>query len=207
MEPSLVDEVAVVVLAGGKSRRMGRDKALLPISPHTRETFLERAYRIAWRSFGNKPARVFISGNYSGFECIDDLFPGFGPLSGIHSALNRFRSTAVRAIVFIPVDMPRLRTEDLRLLARHSLCSDQIVCFSHSVLPIVIPNSREIYYWMHRLFTCDWTNTESFSVHHLLQTFPHEQLTIVDSTAADFVNVNDQSEYDLWHRSGSGAPL
>ena len=73
------------VLVGGRSSRMGRDKALLPwrdgtlvegIAAHVRDAAGNVAL-VGRPEFSEVP---FI-------ECIPDLRPGFGPLSGIETAL------------------------------------------------------------------------------------------------------------------------
>ncbi len=78
---------SAVILAGGKSSRMGRDKAFLEVSG---QTLLARQIQTA-RVAG--AAEIFISGradaDYSAFGChvLNDNFPGAGPLAGIEAAL------------------------------------------------------------------------------------------------------------------------
>lgn len=77
--------VAGFILAGGKSVRMGRDKALLPWQG---QTLLERA-------LGATQAVVSVTrivGARAKFETygsiVEDIFPERGPLGGIHAALS-----------------------------------------------------------------------------------------------------------------------
>jgi molybdopterin-guanine dinucleotide biosynthesis protein A len=78
---------SAVILAGGKSSRMGRDKAFLETDG---QTLLARQVKIVQDAGA---AEVFISGrvgvDYSGFglPVLPDLFPAAGPLAGIHAAL------------------------------------------------------------------------------------------------------------------------
>jgi len=76
--------ISVFVLAGGRSSRMGSDKALLTYGSHT---LLERALRIA-----SECGKIYIVGardRYANFgETIEDIYPGCGPLGGIHAALR-----------------------------------------------------------------------------------------------------------------------
>lgn len=105
---------SAVVLAGGKSSRMGRDKAWLEVAGRN---LLERQIELA-RATG--AAEVFISGrvgaDYSEFGCavlLDD-FADAGPLAGIEKALAR--SHSARALV-LAVDLPQLSPSFLRRLA------------------------------------------------------------------------------------------
>jgi len=97
------------VLAGGRSTRMGQDKALLPWGSRPlldvaldklRALPLAAAPRIA-------AARSDLS-SYA--EVIADLHPGCGPLSGIEAAL----AVSSRPLnIFLPVDVPLLPAEFL----------------------------------------------------------------------------------------------
>lgn len=73
------------VLAGGKSSRMGTDKAILSLRG---STLLEQTRAILEQVC----AKVFILGSralYGQFgECVEDIFVDCGPLGGIHSALS-----------------------------------------------------------------------------------------------------------------------
>ncbi|GAW92030.1 molybdenum cofactor guanylyltransferase [Calderihabitans maritimus] len=76
-----------VVLAGGKSSRMGTNKALLAVHGQTMIEHVVEEMRKAFRE-------VIIVTNephlYSGLgvRVITDLIPGLGPLSGIHAGLT-----------------------------------------------------------------------------------------------------------------------
>lgn len=74
------------VLAGGKSSRMGSDKAFLKFESRT---LLERAIAVARESCGE----VVIVGDPAVFgghgAVIQDVYPDCGPLAGIHAALQQ----------------------------------------------------------------------------------------------------------------------
>lgn len=103
-------EISVVILAGGKSTRFGRDKTTVRLDG---ETLLERAVRrlspiakeaIVVRGQGQPSAGI------PGVLEVEDIYPGKGPLGGIYSGLlaaSSFHSLAVAC------DMPFL---DLRLI-------------------------------------------------------------------------------------------
>jgi molybdopterin-guanine dinucleotide biosynthesis protein A len=107
---------SAVILAGGASTRMGRDKAWLeldgqPLIAHA--VAKVRQLRIA---------DVFISGvataDYSELKCpvLHDLEPGFGPLGGIERALHVCRTPL---LLVLAVDLPGMTASFLRkLLAR-----------------------------------------------------------------------------------------
>ncbi len=91
------------VLAGGRSTRMGRDKALLEVAG---KTLVERAVEKLWRVC----AEVSIAGPEALAEfapVVRDLHPGCGPLSGIEAALAHSRH---EWNLFLAVDMPLIPT-------------------------------------------------------------------------------------------------
>jgi molybdopterin-guanine dinucleotide biosynthesis protein A len=100
------------LLAGGMSTRMGTDKAFLIFDG---QTLLDRALIV----MQTVCKRMMIVGdpakfaNYDAGAVIADIFPGCGPLAGIHSAL--VHSVAELNLV-LAVDMPFVTAELLLFL-------------------------------------------------------------------------------------------
>jgi molybdopterin-guanine dinucleotide biosynthesis protein A len=110
------------VLAGGKSTRMGRDKAALHLEGRT---LLEHALG----TLRQVCAEVMVLGPrelYSKFgaEVVEDIFPGCGPLSGIHAALSRTRT---KFNLVIAVDTPFLSAAFLSFMAQRAIESGAAV--------------------------------------------------------------------------------
>lgn len=105
---------SAVILAGGKSSRMGRDKAFLETGG---QTLLARQVQLS-RELG--AAETFISGgtgvDYSAFGCrvLLDKFPEAGPLAGIERALDAVNSPL---LLVLAVDLPEMTAEFLRRLS------------------------------------------------------------------------------------------
>lgn len=88
-----------VVLAGGRSRRMGRDKALLewqgtPLIEHALRRFHEAGI-----------VHTVVSGERPAQAGIPDHHPGAGPLAGLHAVARAYPGAR---LLLVPVDMPRL---------------------------------------------------------------------------------------------------
>jgi molybdopterin-guanine dinucleotide biosynthesis protein A len=74
-----------VVLAGGQSARLGRDKAALRLFGKTSENLLEHTAGL----LAQVCRRVLISGRtVSGYDCVMDAVPGQGPMGGIAAVLQ-----------------------------------------------------------------------------------------------------------------------
>ena len=100
------------VLAGGRSSRMGRDKALLQLGGRSLlDIALDKLRALPL------PAPPRVAGARSRADAIADLHPGCGPLSGIEAAL----AASTRPLnVFLPVDMPLLPAKFLGWMLRRA---------------------------------------------------------------------------------------
>ena len=99
--------IHVAVLAGGQSRRMGRDKALLPLGD---QTLIERVIAAA------RPLACpcFIVGDpatytHLGLPVHPDRDPGLGPLCGLHTALGQ----TAAPVLLLACDLPFLTPDFL----------------------------------------------------------------------------------------------
>jgi molybdopterin-guanine dinucleotide biosynthesis protein A len=108
-----VKEFGALLLAGGASRRMGRDKALLPLPDG----------RLLWqRQLGVlqelTPTELYISGPAKdGYPAavrrLEDARPGLGPLSGIAAGLRVLQAPL---LVVLAVDLPMMTAAFLQRL-------------------------------------------------------------------------------------------
>jgi len=96
LETSTALSLEICILAGGLSRRMGRDKSRLRLG---RRSMLGQI-RATARNLG-QPVRVIRR----------DAVPHCGPLSGIYTAL---RTTKAEAVMFLACDMPFVTDELMR---------------------------------------------------------------------------------------------
>ena len=114
-------ELSMIVLAGGLSRRMGRDKADLPWGE---ETFLQHQLSLG-RELG--VSDMLVSG-YRGEGCpvrvVEDRFPQRGPLGGLEATLGAAQH---QKCLVLTVDMPCLHAKVLRALIEKSLESTKPV--------------------------------------------------------------------------------
>jgi molybdopterin-guanine dinucleotide biosynthesis protein A len=110
MENASGRDVTGFILAGGKSLRMGRDKAFLQ---YRGRTLLARALDLAH----SVAAEVRIVGSKEKFAAfapvVEDVFPDCGPLGGIHAALL---ASATELNVILAVDTPRMSATFLQYL-------------------------------------------------------------------------------------------
>jgi molybdenum cofactor guanylyltransferase len=113
----LPKSLTAFVLAGGRSTRMGTDKALLTLGG---ETLLARALK----TLGAVASDVRILGSAERFggygPVVEDIFPGCGPLGGIHAALSASPS---ELNLMLAVDLPFVHARFLNfLIGRAKAC-------------------------------------------------------------------------------------
>jgi molybdopterin-guanine dinucleotide biosynthesis protein A len=114
------------LLAGGKSSRMGADKAFLEIG---KQTLLDRAFT----AMAPVCDSVTIVGDPVRFAkykpVVADIFPECGPLAGIHSALAH---SAADLNLMLAVDMPFVSTELLVFLLAAAESTAAVITVPHT---------------------------------------------------------------------------
>lgn len=115
--------VSGIILAGGRSSRMGRDKTLLL---YDNETLIERTVR-KLRNFvdeiivaSNNTAKY----NLPGIVEVPDSYPGMGPLGGMHAGLMAAQH---RHSFLVSCDMPFFTEELARYLLERREGYDVVV--------------------------------------------------------------------------------
>ncbi len=117
-------QVTGFVLMGGKSLRMGSDKALLRLA--TGETLLDRAVATL-RAVADSVLLVGPAKEYSGLwrgEIVEDVYAERGPLGGIHAALRH--STSELNFV-LAVDLPHVTRALIEYLVDQARASNALV--------------------------------------------------------------------------------
>ncbi|WP_137166010.1 molybdenum cofactor guanylyltransferase [Salinimonas lutimaris] len=132
-----------LVLAGGRSRRMGQDKALMPYHGHS---LMEHAASLL-KQAGCR--QVLISRNQPGY--LNDILPDNGPLGGVHAALNALNTGD--ELLVVPVDMPKLSVIFLQSLVNSGREQNQAVTVRHRHLPFYLPVTTHTHTMLHQLLT------------------------------------------------------
>jgi len=187
-----IESVTGVILAGGASRRMGRDKALLPFG---NGRFIESIY---WQMAALFPEVIIVCkspGQYPFLPCwqVTDIVPGCGVLAGVQSGLIH----AANPVSFVVAcDMPFLNVD----LIQH-LCSRINSC------DIVLPASESGDEPLHAVYrrTClpaieaslgrGERRIASFFPQVRLRKIPPGEIASIDPGFASFRNINTPEEY------------
>ena len=176
-------DITGAVLAGGKSLRMGRDKAFLMFEGRT---FVDRVVHTLQEVFESVVV-VSDRGGVFGVPVFADIYKNCGPLGGIHAALT-FAET--RAIFVASCDLALLTSSVVLSIVSSNLGSDVIIAstdagiqplcglYHRRCIPVLEAHLR----------------AGQFSVHRFLR---HVSTSTVDVSAygAALTNINTPGEY------------
>jgi len=129
-----MDQHFGVVLAGGLSTRMGKDKSQLLWRGNS---LLQHCYQIL---AGSQCHHIYVSHNHG--EGINDRFEQCGPLGGIDAILQQLDSKGWLTV--LPVDMPLIRSAQLIELQKFANQFQQACYFDQHYLPCVIPVNDDV---------------------------------------------------------------
>lgn len=204
--------LSAAILAGGQSRRMGQDKALLRITPDTPpmlQLVIERLRLVARDVLviaTNRP-------EYAEFDVpvVPDRYPGAGTLGGIATALS---ASAYAHCLVVGCDMPMLNIDLLTWMSSISRTYDVLV-------PRLPGESRQggssIYQTLHAIYgvSCLPAIEDRLTLGQLqvIGFFPQVQVTPIDHDAVrrwdpelrSFYNANTPAAVETvrtWMRAG-----
>jgi molybdenum cofactor guanylyltransferase len=191
--------VGAIVLAGGKSSRMGRDKALLPWAGTTLLNHVIGTVRQV-----TEPVVVVadVADKYDapdGIRVVGDRYPGKGPLGGVLSGLDR---TGNGYHVVVGCDMPYLQPEVLRLLMDLAEGHKAAVpCIQGRMEPLCAVYHQSCRPVFRRLLQLDELSMQDAVQAPDFHRVSEDQIRRVDPDLRSFTNLNSLEEYERSHAS------
>jgi molybdenum cofactor guanylyltransferase len=188
-----VDDVTAFILAGGRSTRMGTDKALLSFG---KQTLLERVLEAA-AIVANKVVIVGPRERYARYgDVVEDVFPDCGPLGGIHAALC---VTQTDLNLVLSVDTPLMSSDFLAWLLDQARASSQLIVVPEALgglQPLAAVYRRPL-----RAVAEQALKSGDYKIGHLFPLAPTRYVAEAEICAAGFSpmifrNVNTTEEYE-----------
>ena len=190
-----MSDFSLAIIAGGQSRRMGRDKAFVDLAGKSLiERVIERSADLGQAEtilITNKPAQYA----HLGLPMYRDLLPGKGSLGGIYTALARAKSPDVLALA---CDMPFVNTDLLRYMV------DQI----RADIDILVPRVAGYPQGLHAIYkrTCIEPIAEQLAANRLKIIRFYDQMRVryldetdyaaFDPEGSAFANINTPAELE-----------
>lgn len=183
--PYVSTDITGIVLAGGLSTRMGRDKACLPY--HGKRLVDHQVHLLQMLHLG----AIYVNGCVSGYECIPDRLAHHGPLSGIDGIFEALHASAIQAFLFIPVDMPLLTSSLLQALLSQSEEAEAVYYQDHP-LPLLLKNTLAV---RDKIAARFLPESHSTSLKKLLSTLSVKVLEASPAESGSLINVNTPTQY------------
>ena len=116
-------KACAIILSGGKSSRMGTNKALLPFRQKTNIERIKDAVATLFDDIilvTNEPETY----EFLGIKTVSDIYPGMGPLAGIHAGLS---ASKYEENVVVACDMPFVSADLAEVLIKNLKHVDAVV--------------------------------------------------------------------------------
>ena len=175
-----------VVLAGGKSQRMGQNKAYLQRFDQSMLDFTVALLEAAGVD------QIVINTNQPHplrYQRIADIHPDSGPLAGIHATMQTYLGQT-DALLCMPIDMPCMQVSSLQMLLNQGKQTRHVVHMANHPLPLFVPCSDVVFMDI----TERVTYHKGLSVRQFAQSQLAEVMTI-DAHAA-WTNTNTPEQWD-----------
>lgn len=174
-----------VVLAGGRSSRMGRDKAELPWNGRN---LLDRQLAIL-REAGVD--RALVSGRRPGYDAVADIEKEHGPLGGLASIATAIEADA--DLLIIPVDMPLLTPTLLSQLARARPAA-RCLRYAERVLPMRLRLDNASRAILQKVMSANTPRQRS--LRHLQQIMRVEEIPLSPESVDQFSDCNTRTDWE-----------
>jgi molybdenum cofactor guanylyltransferase len=179
--------ITAVILAGGASKRMGRNKAYLKLGDRSFIQIISDNLRHRFR-------RIYVSAGTAdayralGIPVIVDIYKGCGPIGGIHAALTCVETDWV---FIIPCDIP---------LFSHTIVSELTEECRHiqAVVPVYKNMVHPLCALYHKscLDTVEWRiYNGKFSVREMLDNLHTRYVPVKKDNAFRLENINTPEDY------------
>ena len=191
-------DITAVVLAGGMSRRLGRNKA---VELFDGETLIRRAIgrmRQVARNImvvANDESRVAELDLPNDVAAVLDEYPGKGPLAGIYTGLN---ASSTEWAVFCACDMPFLSPNLYRALLSNRDRYDAVVpIVDGRPEPVHAAYSRACLGPIGDKLVANDLKIAGFFQNVSVRYFSEDELRAIDPNLLSFFNINTQQDLEM----------
>ena len=190
-------DITAVVLAGGMSRRLGRNKAVELFDGETLvRRVIGRMRQVAGNIMvvANDENRVAELGLPDDVAAVIDEYPGKGPLAGIYTGLN---ASSTEWAVFCACDMPFLNPRIYHALLSNRDTHDAVVpIVDGRPEPVHAAYSRACLAPIRDKLAADDLKIAGFFQDVSVRYFTEDELRSIDPDLLSFFNINTQQDLE-----------
>ncbi|MBI2304245.1 MAG: molybdenum cofactor guanylyltransferase [Chloroflexi bacterium] len=195
--------ISVVVLAGGKSRRLGRDKATEKLEG---ETLLARVLRMLAPLSQDRVVVLDgergVAGLPQGVRLVTDIYPNMGSLGGLYSGLM---AAALFHSLVVACDMPFLNLSLLRYMVTLASDFDVVIPWRDGEMePLHAIYSKNCLGPMEDSLRRGQLKIISFLSQVRVRYLNQEEVSALDPEQLSFFNINDAVDLEKAHMLARG---
>jgi molybdopterin-guanine dinucleotide biosynthesis protein A len=187
-----MEPVSVFILAGGKSTRMGSDKAFLELAG---KPLIAHSLQLA-RTVSSDVKVVGDPDKFAAFgPVVSDLYLNCGPLGGIHAALA---ASSTDWNLILGVDLPFIKAEFLKYLVSEAQSSGAVVTVpstSHYFEPLCAVYRAAFRASAERALSAGKHKIDALFSEVPLRVITEEEMTRAGFISAIFRNLNTQDDW------------
>ena len=177
-----------IILAGGKSQRMGTDKGLLPLKG---KPFVSHIYEALKPIVGDNIVVVSSNADYDalGYTRIEDLIADKGPVGGLYTALKQSKT---KFNLVLSVDVPLVSTDLLQwLVDKHedSFMMSQLQV-QEKTSPLIGVYDRSM-----RILLGEHLAGNQLKLRGVIDEVNHQTLEVPEKWSAQVQNINTDEDY------------
>jgi molybdenum cofactor guanylyltransferase len=177
-----------ILLAGGKSTRMGEDKAFLRYgNQFLYEYSLSVLKKICNEIFISTSNPQFVSTN---LRIIEDEHTGIGPIGGIYSCLKQIKN---KYAIILPCDLPMITLEIIAVLTENLKGNEVVIALNDQNLPepLIGIYSNSVIPIIEKMIV-----SNNFKMHDLFNNVKSDFVKIPGATHNIFRNINSPKEFN-----------
>ncbi|MFT5755943.1 MAG: molybdopterin-guanine dinucleotide biosynthesis protein A [Alteromonadaceae bacterium] len=201
-----------VVLSGGLSSRMGKDKSALmrnniDMLSYSKQLLTGAGIKQVVISASHQEVSSgehatsntvvnnnLINSDLINNDCVEDVFKNAGPLGGIYSIIKRYRPTA---LLVLPVDLPLMDSPSLTKLKQIGELSHKACFYENNYLPLYLPVNAFVEQFLHHSFSVNINSSDNKqrSIRALLKQIPSQEVAIDSPKVLFNSNTPEQWQY------------
>ena len=182
------NKITAIILAGGKSERMGTDKGLLNWKG---KSFVQHICDALQPIVGSNI--LIVSGNKEydilGFSRVEDVINNKGPVGGLYTAL---KASQTKTNIVLSVDVPLVSTELINwVLENHDdLYMVTQVTYNDKTNPLIGVYDRSM-----RIVFGEHLAAKQLKLRQVVEDVKHQTIKVPEKWSNQIQNINTQEEY------------
>ena len=182
------NRITAIVLAGGKSQRMGTDKGLLDLNG---KTFIQHICDALQPIVGSNILIISSNKEYDalGFSRVEDIIDNKGPVGGLYTGLKESKT---KVNLVLSVDVPLVSTELLEWLIKSHEETDMVTQtkIGDKTNPLIGVYDRSM-----RIVFGEHMAGNQLKLRQVIEDVKHQTIEVPEKWSNQVQNINTKEEY------------